>query len=271
MINTIKTVLQDLDIPMEGTASTDVAQKATQNTPFFEYRNVMRIFCPSQIPKALEISNVILWNAGTAKEKIDELVAFLPNYQIVGISDLSPKLAENKNGALSSSLNFHPPHLDGVYRNRLFDLVALQNVQVDSTGGGYGLFWNMAELLYSMPREYYDFLKKNVVKYARLKNDASGYETYEGSMIHLNDDNNEVIRWRFDTQVRPELVNTDKENQQLFEKICAWVLNFLCTQLPDVVPYQEGDFVLMKNSVFHGRTMLTSSERYVRRIWFDKK
>jgi hypothetical protein len=274
-ITKISAVLQGLDTVTLGSANSDLAlhplQLNMQQNPFFEFKNVMRIFCPSQLQKALEQSNVVLWNGGTAREKIDELATLLPDYQIVGISDLSPTLANNKNEALSSSLNSHPPHLDGVYRNRLFDLVALQNVMTDNSGGGFGLFWNMKDLLVSMPKEYYDFLKANIIQYRRLKNDASGYDIYAGTMIHTNAEDKEIIRWRFDTQVRPELLNDDKEAQHFFEKCCAWILNFLCTHIPDVVPYQEGDFVLMKNSVFHGRTSLLSANRYVRRIWFDKK
>jgi hypothetical protein len=256
-----------------GSASTGLAINELhiniQQNPFFEFKNVMRIFCPSQLQKALEQSNVVLWNAGTGR--IDALEMLLPDYQVVGISDLSPMLAKNKNEALSSSLHSHPPHQDGVYRHRLFDLVALQNVMTDNAGGGFGLFWNMRDMLLTMPKEYYNFLKNNIIQYRRLRNDASGYDTYEGTMIHTNADDSEVIHWRYDTQVRPELLNEDKEAQRLFEKSCAWVLNFLCTHLPDVVPYQEGDFVLMKNSIFHGRTALSSANRYVRRVWFDKK
>jgi hypothetical protein len=264
------TVLQGSDTVILGSASSDLTPNTLQQNSFFEFQNVCRIYCPSQIQNALEQFNVVLWNGGTSKTKIDELSIYLPNYRLVGVADLSPKIASNKNEALSSSLNFHPPHLDGVYRNRLFDLVVLQNVITDNSGGGFGLFWNMHNLLLSMPKEYYHFLESNIVRYQRLKNDASGYDIYTGNMIHKNAEGKEILRWRFDTQVRPELLTNDKAAQLFFEKCCAWVLNFLCTNIPDIVQYQEGDFVLMKNTVFHGRTSLLSANRYVRRIWFDK-
>ncbi len=122
-----------------------------------------------------------------------------------------------------------------------------------------------------MSLEYFDLLRLANVQYGRLREDGVHSDLYTGKMI-FEFEGRWCIRWRCDNQVRPNLAfgEYDEAYKERFQNALLWILNYLNVTLPEVIPYKEGDIIVVRNlAVLHGRTPLISENRLVRRAWLN--
>ena len=232
---------------------------------------VVEVNSISEILQAYERYPVILFRGDTSLETLEKIASLFggakENPTFAEIRDIKPEIS-TLNNSIALSKGSHPPHTDGTFSKTLLTVFMLQCVSPDELGGGQGIFWSVEKMLSKMPADIEKFLFEQEVCYSRLRSDGKTYDEYVGPIL-FHYMGKPSIRWRYDSQVRPQLLpDASKEDHEKFASCTAWILNYLSTEAPVEVTYKVGDIAICNNLLaFHARRALKGDYRHFRRAW----
>lgn len=210
---------------------------------------------------------VVVFNCPPTLENVVQTAALLgKTHDTAGVFDLVREIRNDPQSTKSIALSAaeHPPHTDGSFDDCPPKRFLLQFVEMDGHGGGTSTFWSIPTLLEKMPTVYRNVLSNTPAQFVR-SDDNGKTADFMGPMIYSRPDGGIALRYRNDTQVRPQPIG----DVSLFNEAVGWIETYLAQTAPVKYQAQAGDIIIVNNdAVLHGRTALSpNSRRLVRRIW----
>ncbi len=163
------------------------------------------------------------------------------------------------------SLREHKPHTDGSFMPTPPARFILSFAQSDPGGGGVSTFIPLSTILAAAPESVLASLYTAECRFAR--DDDGGFtDAYVGTILSRDERGCPRLRWRYDENVRPAVVNSHGTDA---EAAIDWLHEFLLNNEPIKYAAKTGETVLIPNAtMLHGRTPLSpDSAREVFRAW----
>ena len=157
-----------------------------------------------------------------------------------------------------------PMHTDGTFVASPPRRFLLSFIRTDGRGGGLSTFMPISDILAAAPGPVIEALLTADFLFPRGY-DGDLSDSYVGPVL-FRDGTGLGIRWRSDDIWRPRVI--DERGTDAVGAV-GWLHEFLATSAPYAYAAQEGETLLVPNTVMlHGRTALSAnSPRELLRVW----
>lgn len=238
----------------------------------FAFEAAVLFAFPRSLEAAVRIAlanqaDVVIIRAGTDEEILNRLTLLLGGAMASrAFSTLRViQINATKQHSYAESARPHLPHTDGTFEIMPPHRFILQTVETDSHGGGVSLFLGIRSVLSGIPATHLDALVTALVQFRR-RDDHGEEDAAVDTILYLRPDGTVGFRWRNDTEVFPEVVDS---RGTLIAKAIEWVSQRIAMLEPAAYAAAAGDLLIVNNdAVLHGRTALhPQSRRCLRRVW----
>lgn len=219
---------------------------------------------------ASSTKNLVLVDTPLSKEDVEKVAMLLGGLLKHGAFEPVRTIAFDPKASVSSialSAGAHPIHLDGTFAETTPESFLLHFAISDPEGGGRSLFYSVQDILAECPLELVDAALTSTVRYARKRHDGDATDEMVGQMLEKDGRGGVIFRWRYDDQVKPEIV--DAKGKPIAEFI-EWVRQYMENTPPISYQAKSGDTILIRQRYYlHGRSALSSvqSPRKAYRAW----